>query len=632
MPTAKDATVVNKSYGTFSSARPQILSNGWIVTTVFDSTNKIIYVQVDKLDGKGFVPLCNISNASYIMPYFSLCSTGTYIYIALASNNLEIQCYGFDATIITDVNLYANRTNVKLSSVSSDNTALAGVSLVIDETGDLRVAWSSKNSSYPSAFNLRYSKGSVKWDGSVSWNAVQQVTILSGSGNDSLNPSLVVANGVPIITCIYNPSTIRAYILSGSSWVRSDIFSSTYAQSSPSAIFIPQRINGLTNGRIWVAWHGKDSTDSAKNNIRVSYSDDVGSTWSAMEKATNSNVVDSAFPSLTATKTGRPCILYSDITYAYVKKLVYNGVNTWANTSVNSISGVSNFTTSPSALFDLSIDFKDPLFIYMDMGRVGFYGSWDIVNNSVPSGFIGQITSKDILKYSVTSDVAMSPITEKINGITVGTKTATSGQNLSVSLTQAQWDEIKYGKYATVTGGLNTLTVEIGTEKWTYTFDKRFPANADLLSVVRAVQDSQNTYLPAVKSKLASAIRSKGLTVNDGDTFENMATVISKITDKRWASGTVTTDSSGKFTITGLSFAPSLFYAKYNSSLNDQSDFIIYANKGVTNTNFGQNYAARSGFSGSGSNIITVTGNSLSMIQASSYVPPSAPYSWIAFE
>jgi hypothetical protein len=65
-----------------------------------------------------------------------------------------------------------------------------------------------------------------------------------------------------------------------------------------------------------------------------------------------------------------------------------------------------------------------------------------------------------------------------------------------VSLTEAQWDTIRFGKYADATGGKNTLTIEMGDQKWTYTFDKRLATDADILSAVKAAKDASETITP----------------------------------------------------------------------------------------------------------------------------------------
>lgn len=174
------------------------------------------------------------------------------------------------------------------------------------------------------------------------------------------------------------------------------------------------------------------------------------------------------------------------------------------------------------------------------------------------TGDLGQKTNKDnLLTYSI-SNGTMSVITEKVNGITVGTKTATNGQSLTVSLTQAQWDAVRYGKYANATGGRNTLTIEMGTEVWTYTFDKIPPVDAQITELLKSHIDSADVAIPAKKALLGALIRGKGGAVNDTDSLEVMASAIGGIPlGRKWATGSFT-GGDGLKTITGLTFKPSL--------------------------------------------------------------------------
>lgn len=226
---------------------------------------------------------------------------------------------------------------------------------------------------------------------------------------------------------------------------------------------------------------------------------------------------------------------------------------------------------------------------------------------SVTPGDIGQKTDKNnLLTYSITTDGEMSTITEKINGTVVNTRTATSGQAVKLGLTQEQWDAIRFGRYADATGGKNTLTVEMGSDKWTYTFDKRLATDADILSAVKATQDSNEVYLPAVKKQLADAINAKGGSVSaDADWLTMIGGLNGVTVGKKWASGTVSITTSNKdIVVSGLTFTPSvvMFYAnamntsggtkgsfygmitsKYNSLVNNNN--LLYGSYGVSRNN-----------------------------------------------
>lgn len=192
----------------------------------------------------------------------------------------------------------------------------------------------------------------------------------------------------------------------------------------------------------------------------------------------------------------------------------------------------------------------------------------DIGAKSVPS---------NLLSYAITTDGSMGPITEKVNGVTVWTKTATSGQALNVSLTDAQWDAVNFGKYHTASGTPNTLTIEMGTEKWTYTFTKTANENTTESQLAEALKDMNEVFLPGVKEKLAVPIRSKGGTVPANPSFDGLADAIAGIPlGKKSKIGTVlSSNNTSSFqyaigtnlyttysiSVTGLSFKPSLIFA-----------------------------------------------------------------------
>ncbi|WP_447579975.1 sialidase family protein, partial [Acinetobacter baumannii] len=264
---------------------------------------------------------------------------------------------------------------------------------------ELHATWASKNSTYANSFNIRYAKGTINADGSVTWGAVEQVTGVNAAGSDYKNPCIsMYGSDVRIVFDFWNGSQAQIFIVgknglsnaaSGSVlWRFSVIYSvASYAQSSPSAIFVPQSVNGLANGRIWVAWHGRDSTE-AIDHIRISYSDDGGSTWSAMEKLTSGATNHNAMASITVNKNNDVFIMYRGQN-ASIASTVYDvkmlkklaSESTWTTTNfTNYTANYNDINVNPSALSDVNLDFSTPLFIYKDVknAKVGFYGTWTI--------------------------------------------------------------------------------------------------------------------------------------------------------------------------------------------------------------------------------------------------------------
>jgi hypothetical protein len=477
MPTRTDITVVNQAYDTSGNGGRKLvrLSNGWLVAGVYDSTNKQIKLFKSSDNGATWSQLCYFYLGSISTPaLFSLASVGTNVYIAYT---YEASSYLFykriDALTVTNT----DQTDFSLR-IDTGQTVFApnSITTIVNSTGtELHAAWASKNSTYPNSFNIRYVKGTINADGSVTWGAVEQVTTYNNSSypNFAINPTIVLdSNGVPIViinqdnitisgTNSYNANSWAITVFKRSqelntgqqnvhsSWTWKHIYLvNGYIQSSPSACVAP-------NGRIWVVWFGLDATDNNKNNIRIAYSDDGGFSWSSMTKLTSGNTVDHASPSITANKNNEIFVVWNgkDIndTYYDIRMIKYNG--SWGSISVLA-SGTTADKVYPSTLYDTTIDFSTPLFIYKDQqgNKVGFYGTWTATTISVAPGSLGQKTSADrtsLLTYNITTDGTMGTITEKINGTTIATRTnPTNGQQFTVSLTQEQWDAIPYGKYA----------------------------------------------------------------------------------------------------------------------------------------------------------------------------------------
>lgn len=657
MPTINDSTVVASAYITSASARPQRLSNGWIVSVEYNSFTTSLMFQVNKNDGNGFISLCFIKTLSSVaINSFTISSVGTKLYVVAGIDGGTDNMYSwyFDATTVTNIDMYA--TNRLLIDNQTD---IFSANMIVNSLGtELHISLSSKNTTYPNSQNIRYVKGTISAvDGSVAWGTVLQRTTENSSGVDCTNPCIVCnSSNQPVITFMYNQGTtfnhVHCHRYTGSTWATEvDVYTGNgYIQYSPSVIFVPQSINGLANGRIWVAWHGTDSTDTTRNNIRVSYSDDNGVTWSAMQKLTSGNLYHQAYPSITCNMANEICIVHDGIdatapSYYNIRK-IKNISGAWGS-SIKITANTTGQANTSSILYSPTFNYTEPLFIYQNnqTSKVGFYGSWTVTTISVAQGSIGAKSDKtNLLSYVITTDGTMSTITESVNGVTIGTKTATSGQSLVAGLTQAQWDAVKYGKYKDATGGLNTLTVSMGTDTWTYTFDKRLATSDDINKAMQSVADMQSTMLPSVKSQLGSAIRGKGGTVNDTDSWDAIVSSISNMTNKKWATGTVVSSASAdpnfiqtynsatismaKITITGLTFKPSFILIKCA----DENQQITYDNR------FSSVYRAImvSSKSAMTPNVYSIQEAGTLAITTTGFVMPvfsgSTSYTWIAIE
>lgn len=706
MPTITDATVVAQAYDTSGNGGRKITNNSMNIFTAEKSTTQVFLQKYSSTTGNFAAFLT--TNVLTSVQDVAIQATDKAVYTIFSNNNNRLTFYANDPN-----------SGAYLSTANLDDaqTALGNVSLAINEAKtELHATWASKNSAYPNSFNIRYAKGTINTDGTVTWGAVEQITQINTSGYEILNLSIVTNNNIPIITAqstgitsrsgaLNMNGTTKAIIslvkngttLSGlaTGWYMYNVYynDSSYTQQSPSAIYVPQSINGLANGLLANAWHGTDSASGGSNYIRFSKSTDGGVTWSTMQKlgkGTNAT--------LTANKSGKLFITYEDSGYTQRIESTDNG-DTWGSPI-----GVGS-GTNPSSLFDLTMNMTAPLTIRKGTSSVLFSGTWTITKISVTPGDIGQKADKNnILSYSITTDGEMSTITEKVNGTVVNTRNTTSGQAVTLGLTQAQWDAIRFGRYtegfnsyisnvqsdwdqsyrssivgstadkstnATIvslknsitqkvtsykvkcdsnykmfitevdssnvvvssTGWIksgttfttkqisnnlyvmlrksdvstitvndvstanptltdiysnNTLTVEMGSEKWTYTFDKQLASDADIISASKAVKDANEVYLPVKISRLADVAKGKGAVIPANPKIDDIVTGINTLQTSVYGNSSFTTTSPYTLTVNGLGFSPSrvvfLFYISYAGSFDSLESTVIYRYGNSTST------------------------------------------------
>ena len=470
------------------------LSNGWLVSGVWNSTTTTLSFYVSKNNGETWVRLCYRSlSASY--KDVAMVSKGTKVYATiLASDSSSL--FTIEATTQTDVSI----NPVLFDSSQSDGNRC---SLAINEAGtELHAAWSSKNATYPNSFNIRYAKGVINGDGSVTWGAVEQVSYLNSSANNFRNPSIIVKNGIPsifvstsdaslsLILFLTKEYTTQSVWTGGQvnvSWGTKTIFSasSSYPQQNPSSLFVPTAINGLANGRLWVAWQGNDSGDSVLQ-IRYSYSDDGGVTWSAMQKLT-SGTGNKITPSITVNKANEIHIIY-ERSGVGLESYSYKN-NAW---EIKNYTNESTANGAPSALYDTGLDFKEPLFVYKGGSKVGFYGTWFTIDVSPASGSLGSKETPTITAYTVTPEngSTVTQIVEKLNGVTLNTYNNPASLSRTLTAPNATWDTLAY--FATHTASI-TVTDSNGVQTvTTYSFDKRLATGASLLEATKANTDAKN--------------------------------------------------------------------------------------------------------------------------------------------
>lgn len=371
------STVVAQPYSTAGNGGRKLvrLSNGWEVAVTKRTGRFDFYV--DKKDGNGWRELTYIAAGAIGGNDISIQAKGTDIHTIYGYGANQVMHQRINVLTVANTNIY----NVGRTSLTSDSsTAMGNNSLAINPQGtEIHTAWASKSGQYIESFNIRYAKGTINADGSVTWGAVEQLTALNTTSIQGLvTPSIVLSNNSPVILAsLVKISTSDLHAIccllkvngnwrtfNSGSYVYSD---SNYTQSSPSAVVDK-------DGVIADVWHGKDSTHTTTDYIRFSKSTDGGVTWSPMQK-----LVPGTNGTLTVDKTNKYVITYEDAGVIKRIESIDRG-GTWS-TPVSVGTG-----TNPSSLYDPTFAGQfgsAPSTIYQTASSVEHIGSY--TTNSVPT-------------------------------------------------------------------------------------------------------------------------------------------------------------------------------------------------------------------------------------------------------
>lgn len=360
--------VVSQPYRVSQMAQPVRLKNGWLVGAVYDSIGKTIYLYKSTNNGKAWSQLCYVSNGSSDLTYFSIASKDSVVYIAFTTGTASINLIAIDATGATNTNLWGLNASWVLykGAVESRQTAFNGIDLIVNSYGsELWWAASTKNPILPNSFNIRAGSIPINADGTLGTpSAVAQVSSDNTAGKDSINPSIVIKdNGNPSIVYEYKNTTNSIYQIACANWNGSGFTiavahnGGSYAQSSPMAIRTP-------NGKLHVAWHGTDSSDTTNPYIRYSNLSD-GTTW----LATPRKLVKGQNASITSDKNGKLKITYED--GGYIKRI--ESTDEFVTYQGPFVVGAG---TKPATFYDqlFQTDFLVPPTLYQAAGAVKYYG------------------------------------------------------------------------------------------------------------------------------------------------------------------------------------------------------------------------------------------------------------------
>lgn len=393
------------SLTTSASARPQRLSNGWLVAAALDSSTVRVYVS--KNGGGTWEQLCYIS--AFSGSGFSMASYNTRI--TIVNQLTATYSVTFDATTVTNIDL--NSTKVLIRTGADVSGTTTGSTIAVNQTnGHMTAAFVLKVTAYPNSYNIFSAKsvdGGVTWTKQDGTSGVDQVTSINSSTAGVEQPSVVYKNDIPHIIaygystgipayCIYDFTTAFTSrvtsplnIPTGTGWGYSLVHNGgSYTQSSPSATIISASISALinpayTNGLILVTWVGVDGTHN-QFNVRFSISADNGVTWLKLNGTTGHDKLTtyaSSYaqqnPSIAVNDLGQINIYWegndsSNPTYWQLKRILSNGT-TWG--IQENITTGGTISRRYASLCDNYFKFEHPIMVYQDTSLgVRFMGKW----------------------------------------------------------------------------------------------------------------------------------------------------------------------------------------------------------------------------------------------------------------
>jgi hypothetical protein len=342
--------VVSSGYSTQGSNTRRIvqLTNGHNVVLLKDTTNKqfILYKSTD--NGSTF-------NQIYISQQYTdlhdaaLATNGTEIYVLVTFDTryVYLQRISDSGFFIEEINIDSLTINAKACDIFYYPT---------DET--LHLAWESKTATINTSFNIRYRKGTVNPDGTITFDSVSQVTTANASGVGNYKPCVMVVNNTPVIVFEDDVGS-QVYIAAvkyTTSWSGKIYIEGT---SENNIFFSNAFFDEL--GNIYVLWQRYDGNSFE---IRFTKTSDLFQTWTTPVYLT-SGTVNCQNASGTRGKDGKIYITYEE--NGTIKQIVSedNGDTFLPPTTIEA-------GTNPNMMFDPTFSASLIAWVYMSGSSVKF--------------------------------------------------------------------------------------------------------------------------------------------------------------------------------------------------------------------------------------------------------------------
>lgn len=340
------------------------MDDGTLVTIAHESTGSLLYKSVN--NGLTWDLLKNIGYDA----------TDTAI-VAKDSNIYVLYTYGYG----TYMRAYSKEgILVNSTTIDSGQREVTRCSLALNkENNELHACWSSKNATHPDTFNIRYCRGNIRSDGTVSWDSLEPLTTINNSGVDGQTSStIVLLNGNPIIIFNYDSAStnqygIGGYLYNGTNWVLVSgsilgiYHAKDYRQSSPSACVD-------RDGVIHICWYGRNA-EATVTTVMYKKSIDGGRKWSVPERVVPSGSATDR-PSIAVNKKG-------EVFIALVRGGIYVDIYKRINETVWNREISYSFANYPRLIDDNNIEFVYPLTVFNTLeyntnykDSVVFTGKW----------------------------------------------------------------------------------------------------------------------------------------------------------------------------------------------------------------------------------------------------------------